>query len=411
MGEHLGDNVLKNLPSKQKYASFVNGDANCESAYYYKGVTDLIEKQKWHNDVSDKILKALCYVYNKNKGSNLISDDCDYLYFWLGDILDKNLTDRSSFYTVMGTLNFFLKSSADRSICNYDKYYITYRNFMDTKILFDFSKDYKTLEPYFRTPNKTCNDSFKLYLDACVTKYNSYKNMYDESSCTDATCIAFNEYFNDKKQMNLIEWTCNQVQNVDSSAKEQQYYDGEVEKSHSSGELQSVGVLSRADQGVYEVDTHGVDIPDIQKDVLDASGVQTYVDVQIEVLRKGTHHHIDEIKHTILFEGQHKTYTHSEDSYSSIRDSEFDTISAFSDDHSSYTSSESIVIAPFVIAITVFFIILYKFTTVGYWLKRLLLGKSKRKPNIIMDKNIMEDYSISEGTEPSRRFNVAYNNI
>ncbi|GAW84492.1 variable surface protein [Plasmodium gonderi] len=350
---------------------------------------------KWRCDVSVKILKALCYEYNERNANKFYSDDSDYLYFWLGDLLDRN-----SLYTVMGTLNFLLKNNSHRSICNYDKYdkyHITYLNFMDIKTLFDFSKDYETLKPYFLKPNKSCNHSFEIYLDECVTKYNSYKNRNNDLNCNDDICNPFNDYFNGKNNMDLNNWKCNSVHNADSLGTGQRNLEVvsqslAQEESHGLEEevvTQQVVCGTREQENAYEIVNEAEDQGNFPESV---HMKQVKGDAEVSPQVRTTQENLNQ-QGSMTSNGQISAYKHNNDSANSIRDSEFGAFSDFLHNPSTSSSSKSMVIASLVIGIIVLSII---------------LGK---KRNIIMNKNIKDDYTMPEDLYSRRSFNVTYSNI
>ncbi|GAW84375.1 variable surface protein, partial [Plasmodium gonderi] len=74
------------------------------------------------------------------------------------------------------------------------------------------------------------------------------------------------------------------------------------------------------------------------------------------------------------------------------------------------STSISMVIVPLVIGMTIFSIIMCKFTPVGYWLRKVILGKCKRRRNHIMVKNNIENFSIHKVLDTQKRFNLSYDN-
>ncbi|GAW84666.1 variable surface protein [Plasmodium gonderi] len=407
MNNYLGDEELKNLHSKLKYAEFDKKYVNCEGHSIPIDAKSFINKYKWYENDSNKILKAFCYAYRTNMKTDINEDDCDYMFFWLGDIVYRNLIQKDLFSNVMDGLNFFLKSYEGFGICNYykyDNYYNTHHIFMGIKRLFDFSKDYDILEKYFQTPNRSCNGSFNLYLDQGVIKYRECKNSCNNPSRRDTTCNAFNKYFNDRNKNDLREWTCNSVGNGSSLAEVQQYYE-EVVQSPPYGEVKRIENPPSVDHGAPEAYESRIEVPGLQESGIEPPEGEAHRDIQIETSSRTTYQNEDHSVRSILFK-EHSIHIPSNDSTLRFIGPKVNAFTDNIDDTLDSSSSQGMIIAPLVIGITVFFIILCK-----YWLENAFLGKSKRKHNIIMNRNIAENYTMREDIHSARRFNVTYSNI
>ncbi|GAW84209.1 variable surface protein [Plasmodium gonderi] len=426
MKTFLGVQALNNLPTKVKYDIFDKEVGNCNGSYIENNAKNLLGTKGVLANVSKKIYNALCYSYNQYNIEEFNNTDCDYLYFWLFDMLDKNLIDENSFYNAMLTLKFILEN-ANLSTCNFNKYSNDRKKNRDIKHLFDFSKDFFKIEEYVRTPNNPCNDSFNLLLGEYVMKYTQCKNMCSESYDTDESCRAFKEYFKGKDNLNLTQWKCNVVSNVTYPATSQlvrlgqpsiqekllitEPYSLEQNRIYTGGEQTSeeidgeIGGTEEEGAEIKAPDTedaeiNGQDTEDTEKGVSEKAGAEVpHVVKEYEEITAYT------------LDVQQLMNENSEESPSGIRDTESSARIYFSDDALVHSPSNSVVTAPLVIGITVFFIILCKFTPTGYWLKKVLVGKYKRKRNIIMNRNKTKDYSILENLDSPRSFNVSYSNI
>ncbi|GAW83976.1 variable surface protein [Plasmodium gonderi] len=384
------DQILKILPSQSKYNIFDKTDDNCEDIDFYNRAKDLIDKNTMNNDISGKLVKSLCYVYKKNENNELDRDDCNYLYFWLGDLLYKNSKNKESIYSDISILMFLLQSKGSMTICNNKNYYITEDNFDEMKILFDFSKDYDFLKSYIHKNSRSCDESFNIYFDERVKKYQSFKNMCYGRKTRDVACDIFNQFFKNMNIENSTNLRCTSVR-VRIDSVEQQRESRRMTESYEKEEQQSIEAQLQENTTVHEVEGERV--------------------VQLGTLRITPYQQSDQIKRKTSIEGQSNMYTQAEMSSLTNRDLILSVTSGISSNPLAISSSQSIFIAPLFIGITVFSIIVYKFTPVGYWLKKALLSKSKRKSNIIMDRNKIEGYSILENLDSSRRLNVRYSNI
>ncbi|GAW83959.1 variable surface protein [Plasmodium gonderi] len=322
------DEHLKKLPSKIKYASFDNASDNCKSSTIQTSLMRLKQKNLWIESVYEKIVKALCHVYKIESEERLQTDDCDYLYFWLYDLLYKNITETHLIYTVISTINHILQNNNGKPICDFDKYNnynIMKENFTDMKTLFDYSKDYDHIQNDLDKHESFCNMDYRNLLLKYAKVYKTIRRNCIPNIKHYSYCSLFITFFRRNNYFLISELSCTPWEN---------------------------------------------------KSNITENG-------------KGTHKNIELYEH-MVFDEQNLEYK-------------------ISNIHSA--SSSSMVAAPIIIGIIVFSIILLKFTPVRYLLKKKLLGNSKRTRNIIMGKNIIEDYSIHEDIESSKRFNVTNSNI
>ncbi|GAW83972.1 variable surface protein [Plasmodium gonderi] len=383
------DAVLKELPTKVNYNNFDHGDASCKYSPFYTSAKSLIDKQNWNEDVSNKILNALCYAHNKNKSKEFNDADCDYLYFWLGDIIYRNLTYRNSFYTVMNSFKFILEGILCLSKCNFVNYNTIEHNFMDIKSLFDFSNDYDKLDEYFSTHKRTCSTKINNYIKPYIMSYTMFKNKCKDLHRKDETCMAFNKYFKDSNKIDLRKLSCNSVNNIARYATQQQNH-----REGANTHVRKMVQITEARPHIHER----------------VRGVKAKGDVTISDYEGMLHQSVDQGGHVNVYQ-ESIMHKHSENSHLDVEKLEFKDNPGTSSHPSAFSSSESMVIAPLFIGITIFSIIFCKFTPVGYWLKKSIFGKSKRKRNIIRNMNITDDYTMPEDIQSSRRFNVTFSNI
>ncbi|GAW84581.1 variable surface protein, partial [Plasmodium gonderi] len=344
MKNYLGNQKLNKLPSRLMYANFDKGDIGCDNFYYYELVKQRLESVQLHNNSSNKILKGLCYVYKTSAPRNIDRDSCYYLYFWLGDVLDKNLTDRRFLYSVMDSLKFILNNDGTQRICDFNKYNMTQQNFMDIKNLFDLSKDYNELKKYFNSPINSCNDKFKINLDGYVMIYRRcHNNCNEQSGNHDDTCRFFNQYFSGKEKMDVLKWTCNSEENGDTLSTPQVYH-GDVEKPSASGGVQRIGAQIQSK-------------PEVEEELDKELEPQQQTEEQEKLLRTGSQegHNMEvELRNTHKEAGgAHLKYENSEHINVYSTDPESSTTIGISDGPSAFSSPKSMVIAPLVIGITV----------------------------------------------------------
>ncbi|GAW84212.1 variable surface protein, partial [Plasmodium gonderi] len=360
----LENDEINKLPSKQNYAIFDNANNKCDGSYIQQNITKLIENYPQLENISNKIRNALCFAYEQNVTEKFNSSDCDYLYFWLGDIIYKNIKYNLHFTSVIDVIKFTLQSKEGSNICEFHKYNIDSEYFMKTKQLFDYSKDYDQLQKDITASNGYCSGDYKNILNNYLYIYNTFELECKTNPKNTKHCKHFKEFFNGKNLDKLSILSCNSRSNYYESPKQQQHH-GVVAES----------VVKTAQQNKKE-----------QPRQLPRRAVPTgtYEDAN----RQDLNHNNSELYPLYIKRPQLSAIT----------------------DISTSSYSKNVVIPPLVIGITVLSVIMCKFTPVRYWLKKALVGKSKRKRNIIMDSNITEDYAIPEYLDSSRRFNVRYSN-
>ncbi|KMZ88766.1 hypothetical protein PVBG_05858 [Plasmodium vivax Brazil I] len=208
MEDILGDEKLQLLPSKIYYENLDNGYSVCENSNFYFKAKSVLSDFNGLEKVSEQILKALCYVYTQNSRGNSVNDICNFLYYWLGSILLKNLVTKVLFTEVILKLFAVLKNDSNDSICKLVYTYIDEDVFKKIKLIFDYTVDYVNYKINLANPNSLCNEKYNSYLRTYVE---TYKELYDKCILghqTDKYCRAFEKYYNDGKHTDLYTWTC-----------------------------------------------------------------------------------------------------------------------------------------------------------------------------------------------------------
>ncbi|GAW84474.1 variable surface protein, partial [Plasmodium gonderi] len=228
MRAYLGDKELAQLPTKKMYDIFDKAASTSNCSSIDTNVKNLEKSNPGIEKVSDRIHKALCYVYNENEANKFDEPKCDYLYFWLGDVVHSNLSNSMFFNTVMDTIKHFLQNSKGQSICNYsnyNNYNINENDFMDIKILFDYTKDYVHIKNDLDKYDKYCNREYKDLLGKYTTVYNKIKDVCEKYRNKYSYCNDFNEYLKESKRWELSNTACTEVVNqheIEKILKEQQ---------------------------------------------------------------------------------------------------------------------------------------------------------------------------------------------
>ncbi|VUZ98035.1 PIR protein [Plasmodium vivax] len=219
MAKILDNNELRLLPTKKIYDQLDNGTDGCEDEMFYTAAKAKLGDYNWFHNVSDKILKGLCYAHRNNFQEVSDNDICIFLFYWLGDILYDNLNPWFHFNSVISNLFLILRNFSGKK-CTAPTYYNIYKgeDFKNMKLFFDYSKDYDTYQQHI-TDNRTCNEKYNDYLQKHVETYKKFQSECEIKPHSPGYCKAFNEYFHVKGPERLSNLTCN-IQNNEPETKQ-----------------------------------------------------------------------------------------------------------------------------------------------------------------------------------------------
>ncbi|CAI7719433.1 Plasmodium vivax Vir protein, putative [Plasmodium vivax] len=208
MGDFLGRKKLDMLRTKHYYYYFDKEMGSCEDDHSNDKAKEILRKHPELEDISEKILKAICYVRSKSKTKGFNNDICGFLYYWIGDQILKDLTKKQFFGEIMLTLFKSLNEGDTHEICDYHYYNIHKDNFNNIKLIFDYSEDYNSYEKQIIGHNPPCNQDYKQYLQTYVDSYITFNNKCNVEGLNDNYCEAFRKYFDGKDANLLSTWTC-----------------------------------------------------------------------------------------------------------------------------------------------------------------------------------------------------------
>ncbi|GAB69842.1 hypothetical protein PCYB_005910, partial [Plasmodium cynomolgi strain B] len=175
---------------------------------FYDTAETVLNANDGLQNVSEQILKALCYVYIKSLGDQPVNHICNFLFYWLGDILLKNLDNKLSYYRVIHELLAILKNHNNDQICKFTYTYMDEDIFKKIKLIFGYTEDYVNYVLDLANPNSVCNEQYNLYLTTYVETYKeSYAKCIVQNE-TDKYCEAFKKYYNYEKHSKLHNWSC-----------------------------------------------------------------------------------------------------------------------------------------------------------------------------------------------------------
>ncbi|SCA60302.1 VIR protein [Plasmodium vivax] len=208
MSEILGNSQLGYLRTKYNYYSLDNGYTYCKEDIFYNEAELKLSTYMGLQKVSEKILKAMCYMYTKKKYNKLKSEMCNFFYYWLGDVLLNNINDKILTSESLTSLYSIINSAGLGKICDPLNYYIDKDIFKNNKLIFDYSEDYENYKLDLNKPNPLCNKSYQEYLQTYVNKYKDLHTICEIENQDKKYCDAFRKYFGTKKHEFLYNWTC-----------------------------------------------------------------------------------------------------------------------------------------------------------------------------------------------------------
>ncbi|ANQ06773.1 KIR protein [Plasmodium coatneyi] len=217
--EYMETLNLGDLPSKSFYNKF---DGEEESGYCTTGdvatVKDEIEKILGTHDCDvlygedvEKIIHAWCYVAKgTDDDKTSYKDHANFFYLWLGYKLITESGCTKSFKDIMEDIYTKLNSKYGG-----DKWELNYTNndnpmFTVKKAVYEYSKDYPTIESQLKPQGTTCDTQYSLYLRGVVPAFNSVR-----TQCTGgkrsygAYCDEFDRMFPGDKHDKLKQLKCN----------------------------------------------------------------------------------------------------------------------------------------------------------------------------------------------------------
>ncbi|ANQ07140.1 Variable surface protein Vir7-like protein [Plasmodium coatneyi] len=191
---------LAKLPSyKEFYSKFNDGCGGCDRESWVQGLKENFDGQ--HTSISkhtDKIKNTWCCVSKMDKsGQPLYGQRCNFLYYWIGDFLFRNVEDATMVPVTLSLICRNIKTTylSERHglICETTEKEL----FNNRKLIFDYWQDYKTIQSLMKSSDSNCNATYGSYLQSIVAAYNSVNaNCTDPANSKGPYCTKFQEMFN-----------------------------------------------------------------------------------------------------------------------------------------------------------------------------------------------------------------------
>ncbi|KMZ88783.1 hypothetical protein PVBG_06219 [Plasmodium vivax Brazil I] len=200
------------------YSNFEDGQSGCEGIPFYSSIKGDIEVSYPNlRNISDNILRALCFIYKKKRSrqNNFDQEYCSYLYYWLGDKIYPLVNDEVVFSRIINMIygELYSNIAEDFIICNPLNTHINRDIFFKNKMLFDYSKDYKNIDLDTLHGQTTCNKDYKDYMEKYISMYKgAYLDCKGEKKNFD--CKYFSTLFQENQYSKLSSFSCKQRDNI-----------------------------------------------------------------------------------------------------------------------------------------------------------------------------------------------------
>ncbi|ANQ11068.1 KIR protein, partial [Plasmodium coatneyi] len=149
------DEFLDNLPSRVIYREFDAGTSSTcgsigEVRNALRSLPDIGGEHK------NKIYRACCYAPEMQEGDSPYSRRYNFLYYYMGDILWKYVTDDTLFLGIMSLICDKIKEMCNKQGCMLTCGTVNKDLFSSRKTVFDYYHDYGTLKNLLPSIEPTC---------------------------------------------------------------------------------------------------------------------------------------------------------------------------------------------------------------------------------------------------------------
>ncbi|CAI7718649.1 Plasmodium vivax Vir protein, putative [Plasmodium vivax] len=237
MAKPLTKDDINELTSKIRYSSFDRGQEGCQDLEFYSNISgDFEQRYRIHNlhGISDKILKALCFIHNKKKINQGSFDEeiCSYLYYWLGDKIYPKVQNQTVFSNIIRMIYDELSRTSMFRTCNALHDNIDEDTFRKYKLLFDYSIDNYHIKLNTVNPNTTCDEHYKEAIDEYINTYNDVYFHCTQGDKEKYDCEYFKKLFKKYEHKDLESFHCTNHKTQLLSTKAQRYVEQTKPSSH-----------------------------------------------------------------------------------------------------------------------------------------------------------------------------------
>ncbi|CAA9986998.1 KIR protein [Plasmodium knowlesi strain H] len=204
MVEEAKDDPLKNLPSRVHfYSKFNSSTGECAEGYNRNVKEKILHMESGAETYADSIREAECYVSRVGRSTassshSYYKDRCNFLYFWIGNMLSSKLTNGVLFPTIMQLIYTELDNWYGMHECKILSTNADSNLFQEMKRIFDYYHDYGTIVGITNDGKPHCKTEYEDYVDALRTAYTNVETYckVDTKNASDDYCKWFQEKFN-----------------------------------------------------------------------------------------------------------------------------------------------------------------------------------------------------------------------
>ncbi|ANQ11065.1 Uncharacterized protein PCOAH_00052290 [Plasmodium coatneyi] len=205
------DACLQNLTSRTNYYDkFDGGSGSCTCTEGSKGqVRSVLKGISEVNKCADEIVNGACCLSKQNSYPWPGSKECDFLYFWVGDILLSKCSVKS-LETFLGKVFDELKNWTELRCYDYNyNRNISEDLFRKRKKIFDYSLDYGDIQLCSLKTGSPCAGECCQYLEQISSIYEDIKGDCGGNYRTEPYCTHFTTVFsNDSNSPGTLKLKC-----------------------------------------------------------------------------------------------------------------------------------------------------------------------------------------------------------
>ncbi|CAA9988955.1 KIR protein [Plasmodium knowlesi strain H] len=210
--DRQGDPILGSLPSTIAYNKLNNTQNLCNGDSSF---TSEVEAALRVHDKDDDYISTLkekwCYASKDNEGTLSKEHRCGFLYYWFGDSIYSSTSNEGEFWNLMEAVRDELnKLPGISSNCDVVLSRIDRNNFMWEKKVYEFYRDYQTIETNQGGTDLCSTTKLDEYLKAAQTAYNTVSGQCkgEKPPAETDKCNGFMEKYGQNKPQELLDKKC-----------------------------------------------------------------------------------------------------------------------------------------------------------------------------------------------------------
>ncbi|KMZ77340.1 hypothetical protein PVIIG_06414 [Plasmodium vivax India VII] len=192
------------------YDNFHHTHTECDNVNYFLDIKYDLQQHLIPTHISDKLVKALCFIYNrqKNHKEKFNKELCSYLYYWIGSQIRDRVSSKEVFSKIIRTLYGELNSTDMYNMCQPIHNDIDIETFKNNKLLFDYSKDRAHIMLEILHPDTTCDQYYKMFIQKYMDTYRDAYSNCNGDGRKKYDCSKFSEILRNEPNKELSSFYC-----------------------------------------------------------------------------------------------------------------------------------------------------------------------------------------------------------